>query len=922
MLDRTPRSERTRAWIFLIGLLIVAFALRLYRLEGQSIWVDEGISLHLATSSPRDIVADRAGNLHPPLYFFLLKGWVTLAGTRLYTARFLSVLASTLQVAAIYAVARRRLGRRTACVAAVLMTISPLSIIYGQEVRTYALLPLVYLALLGLAHALTARPGPHPRSTWLFLGIAEVVGLHLHYSAMFLVVYVALWTLAGVWRAGRRAGLYRWFVTHAAAVLASLPWAIAVLTQRASVQTRFAFGRGLTEPMPLAALPRQVWLFFLTGLTPTGDRGLVSGLALAILLLLLLLVLVRLPRRRRLLVDLLLHWLVPLSLALLLWSVRSFSHPRYVTLFAPGLILLAAYVLRPSHRPATPLSRAAALPALLLGAGLVAISLLGLRAYFFDPAFAKDDVRGVARYLEQAAGPADLIVIPHGDWSLPFAYEGPAPIYMPDGSGEASTWRELARRTAQPGQVFVLDYRRDWRDWRGTIFFALERAGTKVAIQDFNGLLIHAYRLEQPVETPALLPVDVRFGPFTLVEAWVEQEAPSGTAVTLALRWRLDAPVETRHGLALRLLDVDHWPLAGSDGLLLDERSYPTPHWAVGRETTTYHVLPVPSTTPPLTYTLSVALYEQTQAGPRPLDVLDAQSAPQGQRLELADVRVSPPDLTAPFPYEDTTHPPALGEPVELAPGLQLVGAGPDRESLSPGQPLFVTLHWRATRAPLPDLRPRLALVQEGRELDADTGAPAQGRYPTGRWQAGQEVLEHRELVPPPTAEEGVADVVLTLGEARHVVGQVTLRAGEHTFTPPPIAHPLDVRFGEVARLAGYELQEERIAAGQPVTLTLYWEALEGASGGDYAVFTHVLAADGHLVGQHDGVPVEGRRPTAGWLAREFLVDRHVMTFREMYTGTAHVEVGLYDPETLERVPVTGENRDFFLLPVELEIVP
>jgi len=53
-------------------LVLIAFALRLYRIDYQSIWRDEGVSLHLAASSIPVILADRAGNVHPPLYFILL----------------------------------------------------------------------------------------------------------------------------------------------------------------------------------------------------------------------------------------------------------------------------------------------------------------------------------------------------------------------------------------------------------------------------------------------------------------------------------------------------------------------------------------------------------------------------------------------------------------------------------------------------------------------------------------------------------------------------------------------------------------------------------------------------------------------------------------------------------------------------------
>jgi hypothetical protein len=44
------------------------------------------------------------------------------------------------------------------------------------------------------------------------------------------------------------------------------------------------------------------------------------------------------------------------------------------------------------------------------------------------------------------------------------------------------------------------------------------------------------------------------------------------------------------------------------------------------------------------------------------------------------------------------------------------------------------------------------------------------------------------------------------------------------------------------------------------------------------------------------------------------------MTFREPYAGPARIEVGLYDPVTLERVP-TEEGETFILLPTTLTIL-
>jgi mannosyltransferase len=934
------RPPATIPWSLIIG-LILAFALRLYRLDAQSIWVDEGISLHLATSTLGQIVTDRAANIHPPLYFFLLKGWLALTGVNTWTARSLSAMASLLQVAAIYAVTRRWLGTPAARIAALLTALSPLSVIYAQEIRTYAILPLVYLALIDISGRLLTPPSGgnklpkgikhshHHSRTWLLLGAVEAIGLHLHYTTFFLIAYVSGWSLLSLWRGNRRADLRRWLTTQLLVGLASLPWLVTILANWSAVQAEATAGTAIAQPPPLDYLLAQVWVFHLTGRAGALGRAPMRLASGAIFLALIVLLLFRLiyPNTRRTTARLVAHWLLPLSAALLVWVVRPYSHPRYISLFAPGLTILIAYLLCPDTKPQIPsqfkhwASRLTFLVShILLAACLALTSLLSLASYFFDPTVAKDDIRGVAHYLEQEADTDDLILVPDGDWSLSFLYKGETPIEMPGVANEESMWADLALWTAQRRRVFVMNYKHGFGgDQREIVPFALEAAGTLYGRQSLDNILIRRYQLDHPVRPPAMLPTDADFGSLRLTQAWVESEPPADTALTLALGWHLEEPADERYGLTLRLLDVDGWPVTIQDGLLLDERVLPTDRWSAGQETTTYHILPIPSGTPPLTYSLSIGLYEQTRDGIDPLDLLSDQEVPQGQSFNVATVRLSQPIGLIDHPY-GLSSPPPLPQPVSLADGLSFLGANLDRSVLSPGEFLFVTLRWQATRSSLPDYRPRLALVQAGRELDAVESAPALGRYPTNLWQAQEQVIEHRRLNAPPAVAPGVADVVLTLGNHRRVLGQVDVNIEAHMFTPPPIAHPLDIRFGQVARLIGYDLPSQTFTSAQPITITLYWRALENEGGVDYTVFTHILASDGHLVGQHDSPPVYGARPTLGWIPDEIIVDQHPMAFREPYEGSARIEIGLYDPVSMERLQ-TQNGTDSVLLLEELTVL-
>jgi len=906
--------------ICLSPIILCAFLLRLFLLDAQPIWWDEAISIHLSTSSLGDIIANRAGNLHPPLYFFLLKGWVNLAGTSPFSVRFLSVWFSTLLIPAFYAFARRWLNRRAGLIAAALVAISPLYLAYAQEARAYALLPLVYLILLGVARRIgspTRRPGWR---LWLLLAAIEALALGLHYMAIIAVAYVVASLIVRLRR--QRADLVRLLATQGLVLLILVPWLVAVLRHADALTARLGMSNWRAEPVTAVHYLRLLWTFQLTGLTGLVADPVAVGLTSAAGLAMLggsVICALAPGKSRQTIASLLLDWLIPLAAAFVAWRIRPLSHPRYVILFTPALLLLLAALvdelLKRSH-----LARGLAA---LLAAALVSTSALGL-FQIHTPRFAKDDTRGVAAAILARSTAEDLVLVPPEDWSVPYYYDGPARVEMIwPGDGPAG-WERLSALTAGRRDVFLVDYYRASRDPRSILPFALESAGSLSEKWGFKGLRVRVYHLDQSVERPPLAAAEADFGPLRLTGAWLEPGPAADTALALALRWRLKKPTDDRYRVGLRLLDLDGWELAADDDWLLDDHALPSDQWAAGTETTTYHTLPLSKGTPPLTYTLSIGVYTTDEAGSvRSLDLLDTAGNPRGQSHEVGTVALAPALGLDADPYGVTSDLPSLPEPSALAEGLVLEAAALDREAVAPGQSVFVTLRWHATTAHLPDLRPAVTLDVAGGTPVVAAGAPAGGRYPTDRWRAGETVLEHRRLPVPATAPQGPASVVVSLGDRRVVLGSVEIAAGEHAFTPPPMSQEVHIRFGTsgqaVAELLGYDLSPAPYTPDRPILLTLYWRALEGATSADYTIFTHLLAEDGHLVAQHDGPPAGGTRPTSGWLSDEIIVDPHKLTFREPYTGSAQIEVGLYDPVTMERVPAES-GATFVLLPTTVAV--
>jgi 4-amino-4-deoxy-L-arabinose transferase-like glycosyltransferase len=895
---------------------LLAFLPRIFLLDAQPIWWDEAISIRLANASVGTLLANRAAHVHPPLYFLLLKAWVTLAGDSAFNVRFLSAAANTLLVAAVYAFGCYWLGRRTGLLASVLVASSPLYVIYAQEARVYDLLPLAYLALLAQAERLTQGDRPPAWRDWLLLAGIVAIGLYLHYVFLLSVIYVNVMLWVRLWRRRQRE-LGRWLLSMTLVALLCLPWVVAVILNWEAVRADAGVDDPFVEPVPLDHFIRLLWTFQWSGLTAAPGYAplLIATTILAALLVLALVTLLQARETRRLIVRLSAHWFGPLSGALAMWRAKPLSHPRYVALFALALLLLCSYALARLSRGRW----AARILAALLGVAILSCSIISLRAYYFDPRFAKDDTRGVAAAIAATATPDSLVLVPFEDWSIPYYYHGPGRVEMIRPGDSAAEWQHLTELTEGVSTVYLVDYYRATFDPRSLLPSAIESAGSLVERWDFKGLYMRGYWLDRAIASPTLRSADAHFAPLRLTGAWVEQDPPADTAVAVVLQWRLEGPTTPPLRVGLRLRDEDGWAWATTDDWLLDGSGLPTDRWPAGQETTTCHLLPLPPGTPPLTYTPAVGVYWMEGEMIRSLDLLDQAGNPRGRSFELDLTSLGPPLGLQTDPYGVADRVPQWETPIEAADELILAGASLDRQTVAPGQVIYATLHWQAETAAGARLDASLRLEQGGSCVVADS-APVGGRYPLQSWAAGQRVVEHRRLVVPATAVDGPATVVLQVAERRVGLGQLEIIAGQHSFAVPPMAHELGVRFGAVAELLGYDLEWTEVVSGQPVPVVLYWQALEGVGRVDYTVFAHLLAEDGHPVAQHDGRPDGGDRPTPGWVPGEIITDRHEMTFREAYVGAARVEVGLYDAATLERVPAEG-GETFVLLPTVVTVL-
>ena len=256
----------------MVGLAVLAAALRAWRIEAREPWLDEACSSILASGSLSDFAGIFAGESNPPLYLAVLFGWQKLAGTDPWALRLPTLLAGVALVPMVWWGARRfGASARVALLGAALAAASPLLLYYSLEARAYLFLwTFGFGAVLALDH-LTSRPGSGRALAWA--AVATVGALYTHYYGVFLL---PLWALVG-WAAPRE-HRRRLVLGFCLVVLAWLPWALAHLVGH--VGHRGQAWLGLLVESPLAMLGQSAAVFGLVPPFPAylGEVGSLSHL--------------------------------------------------------------------------------------------------------------------------------------------------------------------------------------------------------------------------------------------------------------------------------------------------------------------------------------------------------------------------------------------------------------------------------------------------------------------------------------------------------------------------------------------------------------------------------------------------------------------------------------------------------------------
>ena len=771
-----------------LALFLLALALRLYRLEGQSLWNDEGTSVALAGRSLVTITRDASHDIHPPFYYYLLHGWVSVLGDSVAAVRALSALLGALVIPVIYALGKRLFGPWEAATAALCAALSPLMVYYSQEVRMYILVTLLgalsFWLFLRWIDALFA-PGIPPQRRAPGLAAAYVLTtilmMYSHYFAFTLVVaqnaaFLLRWILAASARGpahqapapderqrGTMARLLRswpslraWIIAQLAILAAFAPWLWVVWRQ-------LRYWPAVSEPFGLRTLLARVAQAFSVGLSLEGAPWAVAGFG-AILAVGWIAAAWWLVRAKSVhpawnAAVAWLYALAPIALMYLLSRQRPMYNAKFLLVATPGYALLLgrALILPWRARLGQVLASIWLIAALLL---ISTVSAWSLRNYYHDPRYARDDYRGIARYIEAVGTSADTILIsaPGQYETFVYYYRGQLPIWpLPKQRPLDTALTEGDLRDLVQGRehVYAILWATDESDPERFIEGWLDQQAYKATDTWYGNVRLVTYALPQTEGAAEPQPVEAEFGPIILRQyTLLTPQVASGDILQLALLWEARAPMDRRYKVFIHVLD-DAEHIVGQRDAEPGGGARLTTAWQPGESIADNHGVLILPATAPGTYRIALGLYDIDSGQRLPIQVA---GQAVGDRLFLAPLTVTAPAAPPPLSALDLQH--QLGwqaGPLALL-GYNLTLLGHEHEPDLPihaGDALHLALFWQAV-SPSPDTELLIELADRAGQVRlARREPPLGGRLATSAWDQGQIIRDPHHLFLPGDLEPG-----------------------------------------------------------------------------------------------------------------------------------------------------------------------
>ena len=487
--NRNKLPKATRTSLMLIAMVLVAFALRCYRLDYQSLWRDEVDAIVFSQGTFLELVQQLTRRGHNgPLYFVFLKGWRSLSGDSEFALRYFSLVGGVLMVPLIYRVGRRLgLSKVAAAAAALLVTTSPYLVWYSQEAKMYTWLACLILISV-YAYQAALLSSRRSSGWWALFVISTSLAFYTHIlSPLMLAVFLAwAWLQRSLWQRHRTG----WVVSMS---LLSLPYLPLIAWQLPLLLNQYQSGH------PFYPIERQVSLLvqlYSSGILQSNYGLYAVGIAVFLLLVGLFLSNEARPEplsaRQAALPGL---WLgLPIILIYLISLQVSVFEDRYLIYVIPAFYVLIAVGL-------TVVVRYSRLVAMAIFGIFLVLNLVSI--YYQASRAVKADFRAAAEYIagSKPESPTVMFQMPYlqstFSYYFPEPYQSLAGPWTNNDRDPTSVEQDLTNLTAGANRVWLVISEESMWDERALTRQWFEQSGRLIDEAHFTRVDVYQYELKR-----------------------------------------------------------------------------------------------------------------------------------------------------------------------------------------------------------------------------------------------------------------------------------------------------------------------------------------------------------------------------------------------------------------------------------------
>ena len=227
----------------------------------NTIWVDESFSLELAKHSMIDLIKLDSLDVHPPLYYIILKvGYIILGGIwdYIWIGKFMSLIPYIILILIGIFVIRKKFGETVAFYFNIFVVGMPQMLKYSTEIRMYSWgMLFVTCAFLQLAKILSDNEDN--RKAFCLLTVFSALAAYTHYfaCASAIVIYAELFVLSLIRKSyGRIKSI---IISGLGVVVLYLPWLFVFIAQTSAVKECYWI-----SPVTLGTIKKNVLFLFNT----------------------------------------------------------------------------------------------------------------------------------------------------------------------------------------------------------------------------------------------------------------------------------------------------------------------------------------------------------------------------------------------------------------------------------------------------------------------------------------------------------------------------------------------------------------------------------------------------------------------------------------------------------------------------------